>query len=551
MNKRSTIEDVGMESRARATAVAKCHDESHNRHMWMKAISLFFAIALVALYAITASGQAPANGGIKFDPRWDDPATKKSMESAAKSYASTQDLSALDAMKLRMAATYYRYYIPGKIVRPDGVGEISNLVWGAHKNLDRAVRGGAPGAGQMASWLFDGLVPVARGNYPPVARVAALMFLGRFDKGSVNGVPVPDERVFPHLLLTYRDAKAPDAVRAAALKGLDRFAKFTPANRIGPPNAKNALIGDMNALLASEPPAGRDPAVHAYLQRFAVNILNNVKPDVTLAKTLVSVASKEESPDLLALHSAEAIGKADPALLKGTVADPDAILKGWAKRAAENVQAEIDRMDAKFGKGKKNKEQIRQDKDPREYLSPKEEKVTKKRNSRMMMGGEEEMMMQDSMMEGADMDMDMDMGSGMEEMMMMGGPMMGGFGSTTVKEQPPEVVVSKKRLNAVFQQIHIGVTGSEKLGIPRTPSGLLVAVPDDKKKVVEDWEASFKGIVEAINDKGLGTENDYIESLTTNLELLKELAGIEEEAEAAGEDVPIPTLDGFDGLLGG
>lgn len=91
--------------------------------------------------------------------------------------------------------------------------------------------------------------------------------------------------------------------------------------------------------------------------------------------------------------------------------------------------------------------------------------------------------------------------------------------------QKPEVVASRKRLLHIIQQLHVGASGAPSLGIPKTPAGLLASVDAKDKVIVEEWLAAMQVVVEALNDQSKSDEPLFIEGLTVQIDVLKDMAG--------------------------
>jgi hypothetical protein len=131
----------------------------------------------------------------------------------------------------------------------------------------------------------------------------------------------------------------------------------------------------------------------------------------------------------------------------------------------------------------------------------------------------------------------MDEMMGMEEMdMMMGAP------RSKARDQPPEVLLSRRKLNHVLQQLHQGATGSIEAGIPDQAGGLLAVVPNDKKAVVEGWLTSMGEVLTALNDETLDDRKKYIEGLEAQAEMLKTIAGPAAEEADATAPLEIPNV---------
>ncbi|WP_146521680.1 hypothetical protein [Stieleria varia] len=551
MNKPVNGKSSPKSSIATAVAIAKTQEQeqAERRKTAYKLVSLFLALALLAAFALNASAQAPKYDSIPLGVNLDE-AQKKAMESSAKAYITARDLSSLDARQQGMAKFYFTKYIPSEITQPRISPESSTLLLDVQKRLASAMRSPSPVAARtVAGWLYTGLKPVATGNYPPAGRISAIMCISRLDSGYANGVPVPNSNVLTDLLPIYRDAKTPDAVRAAALQGIDRYVRYTPIASIAAAG-KTALLADMNQLVQADPPAGRDPMAHAYLQRFAVNILSNLSNDANLAKTLVSISTKATAPDLVALHSAAKFGSVESNAVKGVVPTPKDVVKNWSTRAVETMKSEITRLKALNKQGAMMTDtRVKQPLDPEKYLGIKSDDEENKPTTNAMS-------MEDSMMDSMDSSMMESYGSGMDGMEGMDSMMdgMGGYGMMSgmvaaAKPKPPEVVASLQKLNYMFEQIHLGATGSAQLGTPRNPAGLLAAVDPASKPLVENWLIVLTEVINAVNENKLDNERAYLAALEENVIKLEAFA---EAPKAAADPSDTPTIpSGLEDLLGG
>jgi len=288
----------------------------------------------------------------------------------------------------------------------------------------------------------------------------------------------------------------------------------------------------MNDLLKQDPPADRSAKAHAYLQRFAVDILSSLrgKSDPALGQQLISISTEAKKPDLIALHSAARIGEMATDI-RGKVNAPDQVLGQWTVRAMRAFQYEAIRLKA-LDRPRQVTPQPRQ---PRTVVRPATEPQPVPGRSMM---GEESM---DYEMEGMEDEMMSEYGEGMmEEMddsydMMMMSP-----AQRRSNPQPPEVFVSRRKLNYVLQQLHLGATGSIEAGIPSQPGGLLAGVADDKKASVEGWVTSMGDVLTGLNDETLDDRKKYIEGLLAQVEILRGIAGpaAEEPDAAAPLDIP-------------
>tara|TARA_R110002049_G_scaffold72490_2_gene187155 strand:- start:173558 stop:175384 length:1827 start_codon:yes stop_codon:yes gene_type:complete len=483
-------------------------------------VTLFIAAGLVAALSLTANGQgATQYKKMPMHPKFLEASTVRQMETAAKDLARARDLSAV--RNPRFAQVYYELYLPAKITQiPEALPEISKLTEEVTKNLAGAQRSNNPGAAAIVQSLFKGLKPVAEGDYHPAARITALSIIGRLDSkaGSTTAkrAPVPFAGSFPLLLAQYNKEDNPDGVRAAALQGLHRFVSIGfPSLR---PQDTAPVIDAMQKLLDSDPPAGRDRMSHAYLQRFAVDILTTLKPaDEKLGETLVSVSTEPSRHDLIALYSASKL--ASVGKYGGAIDNPEPLLNQWTARAMRAFQYEYERLVMLDGIGAASSQPPK----PESTVIKKEDQV------RVPMGGyggddyEEDMEDDGGSFEddGGGYD-DMDESYEDDD----------GFGYTyTANPQPPEVIASRRRLNHVLQQIHRGVTGSTKAGVPSRPAGLLAAAKDPNKRKIQKWAESMAELVTALNDPVHDDRAKFKEALLLQIETIQEIAG------SAGQEV--------------
>lgn len=114
----------------------------------------------------------------------------------------------------------------------------------------------------------------------------------------------------------------------------------------------------------------------------------------------------------------------------------------------------------------------------------------------------------------------------MSDMMGMGG-MMGMGAAPEYKDQPAQVRTSRRKLNHVLQQLHLGVTGATSSGMPKTAGGLLASVAPEKQDAVKEWVEAMDIIVQAINDLSRDDEEKYLETLNEQTVALRDFLGVE------------------------
>ncbi len=518
-------------------AAADTADRQHVRwrKTWLALLTGFLMLALTLLLSVVASGQRVKYDVLPVDERIDK--ILDTVQREARTYSQARDLASVSDKTKRIAETYFSRYLPAKITQLDSTHQINGLMEHATGSMQSALRMQSPAAGDLMRWLYAGLKPVAMGNYLPAARINAIHFISHLDRPAQRGgVPQPYPFVLKDMRQIYDGANNPDGVRAAALQGIERFVRYTPTNQI-PAADREALTQAMTDLLQSDPPGGRDPLAHAFLQRYAVSILSNLSTDASIGKQFVSVSTKDTNPDLIALHSAAAVGTLPGKMQQGDVETRE-VLKQWAKRILKAYQNEIARLEAMEKQTSTSRFQppspesfVRETKDPNERAVPR------------MGGMEEGMMMEDDMMMMED---DMMM---MEDDMMGGGDMMfGGMmpGMSVEKAQPAEIVASRKKLNFVLQQVLMGVTGTPKkladVESIEPTAGLIAATPADRFDSVKSWVQSVNDLTTNLNDTSIGNQREFVKMLSEQLESLESLAS---GKKATVKMYEVPVFDDF------
>lgn len=501
---------------------ASATDTADRQHMlwrraWLYVLTGFTLLALTVLLSVVASAQQPKYDVLPVDPRLDK--ILDSVQREARAYSQARDLSSLSDNTQRAAETYFRQYVPNKITHPNATHQINDLMSHATSSMRAAIRMQTPAAGNLMRWLYAGFKRVAVGNYQPAARINAIHFIAHLDKPAQRGgVPQPYPFILKDMRQIYDDAKNPDGVRAAALQGIERFVRFTPTDQI-PAADRQALMQAMTGLLQSDPPQGRDDLAHAFLQRYAVSVLSNLSTDASIGKQFVSVSTKDTNPNLIALHSAAAVGTLPGKMAEGDVPTGD-VLKRWAGRVLAAYRAEIGRLEAM------EKKVVSRFQPPTPESFVKETKDPEKNAAPRMMGGMDGMMYDEMMAEPEMMEMDEGMMMGMPGMEDMFGGMMPGM--ATEKAQPAEIIASRKKLNFVLQQVLLGVIGTaqkiEDVDSIEPKAGLIAAAPADSLDSVKSWVQSVNDLTTNLNDTSIGTEREFVKMLGEQLDSLESLA---------------------------
>lgn len=493
---------------------------------------LFAVIVLVGMLSSRAFGQAaPQPAAIRSVPlqaAFSDRTAVAVMERAKSDGLSKSDFSPQWA-GYENFKRYYQLYQFGKLMDSSYVAQYGEITQSILADLDRSQKSGSPAARALGGWVIAGARAIASNNFHPVARVNATLMLAQAD----DQPAVPAAAALPILVQLYTGAGNPDGVRAAALQGMLRHVQL---GAVTDPRFRSGIAKLALELVESEPPVGRSPAAHAFLQRYAVDMLTllaDPNSSAKTAETFVSISTQATKPSLIAAYAASKIGRLQPG--KAKVNNASKVLASWAARAAETVDQEIARI-ARLDPPVAVRDQ------PAMPTSPTAGGSGGAMGMGMGMG-----MPGGDMMMGGDYDPSMMEGmGGMEGMMpgsdMMGGDMYGGMlgmmgtGGAPAIPQPLEIVTARRGINHVFQQLQVGVTGQRSLGQPKQPGGLMAAADAAEKESLDDWIATFSEVATAINDKTLVDRKKFVEMLTEQSKVLKELAGIEVIEDPAGLD---------------
>ena len=191
-----------------------------------------------------------------------------------------------DAGKKILDEWFVTYYLPSFTVK-ENRGELPEMRNTITKEL-RSARQPAALAHVRAQILrYMTAFAQSPGNYDfhPAVRYNAMLLIGelnrveygtRYANGQKAMVPEPMSEALDLLISEYKSPTQIDAVRVAALVGLDRHAKLDlgrPVETRMPGGKKKIIVDEMIALLNSTPPATRSPAGHTWMQRRAVDIL--------------------------------------------------------------------------------------------------------------------------------------------------------------------------------------------------------------------------------------------------------------------------------------
>jgi hypothetical protein len=511
------------------------------RRIWVFLVAMAIAIVFLGVVA-RAQEAAPANPPAPavakpqtLDPRLTDPTTVKKMTDAAARMLKN-DPTAND----KFARAYFSIYVPGILTDPQHAATIKNVITDLNKMISSAASSKNEAIqAKTNQFIFGSLGPIAKGNFSPQARVVAISILGRLDSKPLDQqtktAPVPYQPALGIFWNLIKDDQAVEGVFAAALAAFHRHMTLSESVQ---PQVAQAVRKRMEDLLSAQPPQGRSPEVHAYIQRYAVDVLDHLtaQKDSQFGTKLISIATDEKSPDLIAFHSAGKLGNLSD-VLKGKVDDPEMIMNSWSRRLLKTLESELARIKA-YDRPPVDRDQPR---DPKDFLTAKKPETKKPMPGGMMEGMEGSMdrsMMEGSMMEGSMMEGSMMEGSMMEGMMMEGMMMEGMMGVPQAKPQPAEIIAARQKINFALEYMNLGAAGSRMLGLPKTPRGIYAALPEEDRTPVDKWITLSQAVSSALNDKSLDDRKKFSDALTAQITYMRQELGIVDEPvdDEQGED---------------
>jgi hypothetical protein len=369
----------------------------------------------------------------------------------------------------------------------------------------------------------------------PAVRYNAMLLLGElnaveFRENTSTGpaqFPDPLPAALGVLFAEYKSPDQIDAVRVAALVGINRHVKLDLARPTSRITEKKAVVDEMVSLLNSSPPAGRSEAGHTWMQRRAIDILSALRmigmyPDATTA--LEKIVANQAAPMSLRCSASEALARWAPNSRVKIAADT--VSKNLGSIAVKACKDELDRI-AKLEAWEVEQKELR---DLVKKANPAATGQFGAMAGGMVGGGGEGMMgMMMSGEGGSGGAGEGEMGmQGMEGMMggMMSGMggmsgMMGGIGALV--DVDPRIIWSQRRLKYQLTCVKRGLEGMAIAG-KGSPQ-----------------EATVERVAEAV-DTALGLTDPPAEK--PNLEGLSE--SIEEAIRGLAFLAPAPTETGVD-----
>jgi hypothetical protein len=470
-----------------------------------------------------------------------------------------------EATAYAAAKMYFSTYLWKKLSQPEAAPELTDLVYETLRNLERIEQSGSPTLfRESLDWVRVSMTNVATrqagGKYfSPSARVAATMILANLNsRASSNGAPpTPAMNVSNALVQLMNDAEAPVGVRITALGGLRRHAHLVgPVNDASIQRAKQFYVTTGKSLLEENGPAGltsaglgRDP--FAFVQRYAIDMISSAgtaEDKQWLAVKLNALVADEATSPIVAFYAAKKLADLGDAVQSIEVSTP--IVVAWADRAIGSLDAEIERMKSLD----KPKVVVAQ-----QVLA----RIKQKRRPGAGGGGMGPGGMGGGMGPGG-------MGGGLGSgdggygegpggypggeggypggdeggMGPGGGYGMGpggyggGLGGVSIKAQPIEVITARRALNTHLQGLILGMTGS--LDPNRPGKGLATAAKEDAQERADELLATFRTLVDEVNQKSYDSRLKFITMLEEQREELADWIAQHKPEEAdpteAGEE---------------
>ena len=246
---------------------------------------------------------------------------------------------------------YYRDYALPRWTVIANRAEVSK--WRVELATDVAVAKSPVRERLLLELLLPKLVDMVKKNYHPVARVNAMLMIGRLNAEEPENLwsaepPVPLPQAQAHLFAALGDPQLPDAVKVAALVGIKRHAEL---GAVTTTEQKTAAADALLALATTEAgPAGRSPAAHAWMRALAIDALGALKDPGAggkVSNALLGIAGQAGAPFLLRCAAAGALGRLT--YPEEPVIDPAVVIRQMAQLAREVVGEELQRDSS--GKG--------------------------------------------------------------------------------------------------------------------------------------------------------------------------------------------------------
>lgn len=182
--------------------------------------------------------------------------------------------------------------------------------------------------------------PAGEPSFHPATRVNAMLMIGELGANppaSFGDVPPPLPDALPIMLNHLRDPEQIDGVRVAALVGINRHADLSG---IDTPQARQAIVNTLVALMNSPQPADRSADGHAWMRSQAAEILGKLGIAAAgVPEGLTAMAGDAALPISIRCVAADALGKLNFAGAAGL--NPSQIATALGRLAERAIAREL------------------------------------------------------------------------------------------------------------------------------------------------------------------------------------------------------------------
>ncbi|MCA9124011.1 MAG: hypothetical protein H6822_13110 [Planctomycetaceae bacterium] len=319
--------------------------------------SLMILFVANAMIVTVASGQAAAPAAYKQyppDPKLLDN-KKAGQQQVGRIMRGTQPF---DDVGKRVLDAYYKDILFREFTTKDNWGKLPELRNEILKDL-RGARN-VQAFQHVVNLAYQQMRSFTQSRFQlhPVVRYNAMLLLGELNAvergargadGRATAYPDPLPAALDAMIAEYKSPDQIDAVRIAALVGIDRHAKLNlarPENRRIPGPQKKIVVDEMIALLNNDPPAGRSSDGHTWMQRRAIDILaalGMVGAYPAANTALETIVANDSAPISLRCTAAEALAQWTPSNNKINAGE---VSKNLGLIAVKACKDELDRIAA-------------------------------------------------------------------------------------------------------------------------------------------------------------------------------------------------------------
>ncbi len=258
---------------------------------------------------------------------------------------------------------YHSQFVFAKMTQTDA-DSLASLAGDRQKFLEKLARARSDAAhDRLVDLTFNTMSTIATGNFHPAVRYNAMLIIGELNSkevvliGEGAAPPIPLLTALKVMLDELKSPTQIDAVRAAAIVGILRHAEYDgqrPEAQRMPANARKAVRDDMLALLAAtDPPPGRSPEGHEWMQRRAVEVLGalgEVGEGGEVLTALLTILDDASAPVSYRCDAAIALGRlqypqgfaVDPAVMAQKMGDLATQIAREEASVLEDLLREVD-----------------------------------------------------------------------------------------------------------------------------------------------------------------------------------------------------------------